>query len=71
MLNLLNELRRELHLTCVFISHDLGIVRQFCQRVLVMERGKVVEEGNPEEILSAPVHPYTKSLVDSLPRMSW
>jgi peptide/nickel transport system ATP-binding protein len=71
VLNLLNELRRELHLTCVFISHDLGIVRQFCQRVLVMERGKVVEEGNPEEILSAPVHPYTKSLVDSLPRMSW
>jgi ABC-type oligopeptide transport system ATPase subunit len=71
VLNLLNDLRVQLQLTCVFISHDLGIVRQFCQRVLVMERGKVVEEGLPEEILNAPAHPYTKSLVDSLPRMSW
>ena len=71
VLNLLNDLRAELRLTCVFISHDLGIVRQFCQRVLVMEHGKVVEEGLPEQILNAPAHPYTKSLVDSLPRMSW
>lgn len=71
VLNLLNDLRAQLQLTCVFISHDLGIVRQFCQRVLVMERGRVVEEGLPEEILNAPAHPYTKSLVDSLPRMSW
>jgi ABC-type oligopeptide transport system ATPase subunit len=71
VLNLLNDLRTELELTCIFISHDLGIVRQFCQRVLVMERGKVVEEGLPEQILNAPAHPYTKSLVDSLPRMSW
>ena len=71
VLNLLNDLRSELDLTCVFISHDLGIVRQFCQRVLVMERGKVVEEGLPDQILKSPAHPYTKSLVDSLPRMSW
>ncbi len=71
VLNLLKDLRTELHLTCLFISHDLGIVRQFCERVLVMERGKVVEEGLPEQILKSPAHPYTKSLVDSLPRMSW
>jgi peptide/nickel transport system ATP-binding protein len=49
----------------------LGIVRQFCERVLVMEHGKVVEEGLPEEIFNAPAHPYTKSLIDALPRMSW
>jgi peptide/nickel transport system ATP-binding protein len=71
VLNLLNDLRTELQLTCVFISHDLGIVRQFCERVLVMEHGKVVEEGLPEEIFNAPAHPYTKSLIDALPRMSW
>jgi peptide/nickel transport system ATP-binding protein len=71
VLNLLNDLRAELQLTCVFISHDLGIVRQFCERVLVMERGKVVEEGLPEEIFNSPAHPYTKSLIDALPRMSW
>jgi ABC-type oligopeptide transport system ATPase subunit len=71
VLNLLNDLRAELQLTCVFISHDLGIVRQFCERVLVMERGKVVEEGLPGEIFNAPAHPYTKSLIDALPRMSW
>jgi ABC-type glutathione transport system ATPase component len=69
VLNLLNELRREFDLTCMFISHDLGIVQQFCERVLVMERGVVVEEGVPGEIFTAPEHPYTRKLVDAIPRI--
>jgi ABC-type oligopeptide transport system ATPase subunit len=70
VLNLLNELRAEFQLTCIFISHDLGIVRQLCEQVLVMERGKVVEEGLSERIFDAPAHPCTRSLIDALPRMS-
>jgi ABC-type oligopeptide transport system ATPase subunit len=69
VLNLLTDLRGELGLTCVFISHDLGIVRQFCERVFVMERGKVVEEGNPGEIFRSPQHPYTQSLIAAIPRI--
>jgi peptide/nickel transport system ATP-binding protein len=69
VLNLLNDLRAELDLTCVFISHDLGIVQQFCQRVLVMEKGNVVEEGNPAEIFLAPQHPYTRTLVAAITRI--
>jgi peptide/nickel transport system ATP-binding protein len=69
VLNLLNDLRSELDLTCVFISHDLGIVQQFCERVLVMEKGNVVEEGNPAEIFQAPQHPYTRTLVAAITRI--
>jgi peptide/nickel transport system ATP-binding protein len=69
ILNLLIGLRKEFGLTCVFVSHDLGIVQQFCERVLVMERGIIVEQGVPGEIFSRPAHPYTRSLVDAIPRI--
>ena len=69
VLNLLADLRREFDLTCLFISHDLGIVRQFCERVLVMERGVVVEQGSPARIFDAPSHPYTASLIEAIPRI--
>lgn len=69
VLNLLARLRDELGLTCVFISHDLGIVRQLCDRLIVMEKGRVVEAGEPEDVLTSPQHPYTARLVASIPVM--
>src|SRR4029077_12756274 len=69
VLNLLIDLREEVQLTCVLISHDRRIVRQFCARVFVMERGKVVEKGTPAQIFSSAKHEYTKSLLAAIPRI--
>jgi ABC-type oligopeptide transport system ATPase subunit len=69
VLNLLRDLQSRLDLTCIFVSHDLSIVRQFCERVIVMEKGRIVEEGEPVEVFASPSHPYTQSLVHALPRI--
>lgn len=69
VLNLLRDLRARLGLTCVFVSHDLSIVQQFCERVIVMEKGRIVEQGDPERVFTEPKHPYTQSLVEALPRI--
>jgi ABC-type oligopeptide transport system ATPase subunit len=69
VLNLLASLRSELNLTCVFISHDLGVVRQLCDDVVVMRLGQIVERGNPDDVFSQPVHPYTQQLVHAIPRI--
>ncbi|MCU1491548.1 MAG: peptide transporter ATP-binding protein [Acidimicrobiaceae bacterium] len=69
VLNLLIDLRHEFSISCLFISHDLGIVQQFCERVLVMESGKVVEEGVPGDIFRSPSHPYTQSLIEAIPKV--
>ena len=68
ILNLLADLRREFHLTYILISHDLTVVRQVADQVLVVYRGRVVEFGPVETILSAPLHPYTRRLLESVPR---
>lgn len=67
VLNLINELKRQLALTYIFISHDLHVVRYISDRVLVMYLGKVVEMGASERLFSAPSHPYTRSLLDAIP----
>lgn len=67
VLNLLADLRVRLGLTVVLISHDLGVVRQFCDRVVVMSQGQVVESGDPTRILTSPEHEYTRTLVASIP----
>lgn len=68
MLNLLSHLQRERGLTYLFISHDLGVVRHSADRVCVMFLGRVCEVGPTQALFSAPRHPYTKFLLDSVPR---
>jgi peptide/nickel transport system ATP-binding protein len=68
ILNLLADLRRELGLTYILISHDLAVVRQVADDVLVMYRGRAVETGPVEAILSEPLHPYSRRLLESVPR---
>lgn len=71
ILNLLASLRSALGLTYVFISHDLGVVRQVSDECIVMRRGAAVESGATENILSAPRADYTRQLLDAIPRPGW
>ena len=67
ILNLLNELKRDLHFTCIFISHDLSVVKFMSDRMIVMNKGKIEEIGNPDVIYSKPSSPYTQKLIDAIP----
>src|SRR3546814_4636421 len=67
VLGLLDRLRHDLGLTCVFISHDLGVVESVCDRVAVMYFGRVVELGPTAEVFARPRHPYTPLLLRSAP----
>jgi peptide/nickel transport system ATP-binding protein len=69
ILNLLLTLRSELGLTLLFISHDLGVVRHLCDRIAVMYRGRIVEEGPAEQIFETPEQPYTKMLLEAIPKL--
>jgi oligopeptide/dipeptide ABC transporter ATP-binding protein len=69
IINLFLQLRRELSLTMLFISHDLGVVRHLCDRVAIMYLGRIVEVGETAAIYGAPRHPYTRALLDSVPKL--
>jgi peptide/nickel transport system ATP-binding protein len=69
VLNLFLDLRQELGLTGVFISHDLGVVRHVSDRVAIMYLGRIVELAPTTAIYAAPAHPYTRALLDSVPRL--
>ena len=69
-LNLLSELQREHGLALIFITHNLGIVAKMCDQIAVMYAGRVVEKGPVTRIFNTPAHPYTKALLNSIPRMS-
>jgi len=69
-LNLLRELQRAHGLALIFITHNLGIVAKMCDQLAVMYAGRVVESGPVRQIFRAPAHPYTKALLNSIPRMS-
>lgn len=68
VLNLMMDLQDQLNLTYLFVSHDLSVVSQISDRVVVMYVGKVVETGTPKEIFESPRHPYTAALATSLPK---
>jgi oligopeptide/dipeptide ABC transporter ATP-binding protein len=70
ILELLAKLRRELQLSMLFITHDLGVVAQVADRVVVMYAGRIVEEGPVAEVLRAPRHPYTEGLLRAAPRLA-
>ena len=69
ILDLIKKLQLDLDLSVMLITHDLGVVSQVCDRVLVMYAGVVVEYASTEEIFSNPLHPYTKALMDSIPKI--
>ena len=70
IINLFLQLRRDLNLTMLFISHDLSVVRHVSDRVAIMYLGRIVESGPTEKIFTAPRHPYTRALLDSAPRLA-
>jgi len=67
ILDLLLDIQKQLNLSFIFISHDISVVRYFCDRVAVMHKGKIVEVGDAETICTAPSQPYTKRLISSVP----
>ncbi len=69
VLNLMLDLQAQLGLAWLFISHDLGVVRVITARVAVLYRGRIVEEGPTHAVFDAPRHPYTRALVDAVPRI--
>ncbi|MFJ4396223.1 dipeptide ABC transporter ATP-binding protein [Pseudomonas sp. NPDC089396] len=69
ILALLAELKAELNLACLFISHDLGVVEQVSDQVLVMQGGRVVEQGSAAQVLRQPRHAYTRALLDAVPSL--
>jgi peptide/nickel transport system ATP-binding protein len=71
VLNLLADIREATGITYVLISHDLAVVRQITDQVIVMHRGQVVERGSTGEVLDHPQDPYTRLLRDSVPRPGW
>lgn len=69
ILELLRKLRRERDMSILFITHDLGVVAELCDRVIVMYAGRVVESGATADVLERPLHPYTEALLKSTPRV--
>lgn len=68
IINLLNELKKNLNLSIIFIAHDLSVVKYFCDSIVVMYFGKVVEKATSDELFKNPLHPYTRSLLSAIPK---
>ncbi|KQO96972.1 dipeptide ABC transporter ATP-binding protein [Leifsonia sp. Leaf264] len=71
VLGVVERIRRERGLTVLFISHDLAVVRRVCEQTVVMKTGVIVERGRTDDLLEAPRHPYTRLLIESVPRPDW
>ncbi|MDQ3278123.1 MAG: ABC transporter ATP-binding protein [Bacteroidota bacterium] len=70
VLNLLNDLKRDLGLTLLFISHDLSVVHYMCDRIMVMKAGRLVESGTADEVYHRPKNDYTKALLTAVPKVA-
>ncbi len=70
VLELMRELKQEFHLTYLFITHDLWVARFFCDRIAVMQAGKIIEIGTTHDIFTNPQHPYTQTLLQSAPLLA-
>lgn len=68
IINLINELKREMGFSCLFISHDIGVVRFVSDRIAVLKKGEIVEQGEADQLCSQPAHEYTRSLLDAVPK---
>ncbi|MGN6308045.1 MAG: ABC transporter ATP-binding protein [Xanthobacteraceae bacterium] len=71
VLKLLADLRDRLHLSLLFVTHDLRVAAQLCDKVIVMSKGEIVEAGPTARVFAHPEHPYTRSLLDSIPGRDW
>jgi len=70
VLDLLRDLRASIGMSILFISHDLAVVAELCDRVAVMRQGLILEQGQTSQVLSAPRHPYTAELLESVPKLA-
>ena len=68
VINLLNELKEKFNLSIIFIAHDLSVVKYFCDEIVVMYFGKIVEKASSDELFKNPMHPYTKALLSAIPK---
>jgi peptide/nickel transport system ATP-binding protein len=71
VLNQLDRLKRQLGLSYLFVSHDLNVVKLMCDRVMVMKGGRIVEQGSVDDLFRDPQHPYTKCLLEAIPRIEF
>ncbi|MEQ8442563.1 MAG: ABC transporter ATP-binding protein [Alphaproteobacteria bacterium] len=69
VMDLVRELATERGMSMILITHDLGLASQYCDRIVVMKDGRIVEQGDPQHLFVAPEHPYTRKLVDATPRI--
>ena len=67
VLQLLDRLKREFGMSYIFVSHNLNVVRLLCERVIVMNRGRIVESGLADDVLRRPSNPYTQRLIEAIP----
>jgi len=71
VLKLLADLRDRLNLSLLFVTHDLRVAAQLCDRIIVMQKGEIVESGLTAEVFANPQHPYTQNLLSSIPGRDW